>query len=116
MGTMKYMLKKKLYAAAMLVALSMCLGSLYQLSTDAAFAPPRNLRENLPAAVHNSLLNVPIGSLGPKGSDRHNMLYYDYLYLLTLKYGGTSKSLLEVGCAGDPFAQHLTWMNQKSCL
>ena len=44
------------------------------------------------------------------------MLYYDYLYLLALRYGTNATTLLEVGCSTDPFAQHLHWIHQRACL
>lgn len=65
------------------------------------------------AAVDAQLFDstaVPIGSLGPKGTTREHFVYYDMLFLLALRYGRDAKSILEVGCATDPFVRYLSYI------
>jgi SAM-dependent methyltransferase len=88
-----------------------------------------------------------IGALGPKGTNRQFLIYYDALYFLALQYtsyghptGSSSsssiassssstttttsttttkratQSVLEVGCAQDPFIDQLTWIPNKYCV
>jgi SAM-dependent methyltransferase len=87
-----------------------------------------------------------IGALGPKGTNRQFLIYYDALYFLALQYTSyghptssrsssipssssstttttsttttkrASQSVLEVGCAQDPFIDQLTWIPNKFCV
>jgi hypothetical protein len=98
-----------------------------------------------------------IGALGPKGTDRRFLLYYDAVFFMALQYtfyghssssssssssasttattaapagnpGTTTtttttttnkratQSVLEVGCAADPFIDQLTWIPNKYCV
>jgi len=59
---------------------------------------------------------TPLGSLGPKGTMREHYTYYDSLFYLSMQYGRQAKSLLEVGCASDPFAKYLSWIDQRTCV
>lgn len=68
------------------------------------------------SAAARSLEESPIGSLGPKGTEREHLIYYDSLFYLGLQFGRNAKSLLEVGCAKDPFAQYLSWIPDKKCV
>jgi hypothetical protein len=60
--------------------------------------------------------NAPIGSLGAKGTQRENYKYYDALFFVALQFGRNAKTLLEVGCSNDPFANYLTWMEERLCV
>jgi 2-polyprenyl-3-methyl-5-hydroxy-6-metoxy-1,4-benzoquinol methylase len=84
------------------------------VQNDSLLAGTQSLQRQF--GLEHSVVNAPIGRLGPKGTSRKNLLYYDFLFLLSLKYGATSKRLLEVGCAGDPFSQYLNWMQERTCL
>jgi len=90
-------------------------------------ASPTMLRypslSNAPDASHQSsprlieaLKNAPIGSLGPSGTNRKHMRYYDTLFYTTMQYGADAKSIIEVGCASDPFLKHLGWIDQRTCV
>ena len=57
---------------------------------------------------------TPIGSLGPKGTKRRNLLYYDKLFFTALKYGYNAKSIIEVGCANDPFLKYFSWIGNNN--
>lgn len=63
-----------------------------------------------------SILSTPIGALGPKNTDRENLIYYDSVYFLSMQFGAKAKSALEVGCASDPFSKHLSWIDTKDCV
>ena len=63
-----------------------------------------------------ALKNAPIGSLGPSGTNRKHMRYYDTLFYTTLQYGADAESIIEVGCASDPFLKHLGWIDQRTCV
>ena len=67
-----------------------------------------------PIAV--TLDQTPIGSLGPAKTERENFIYYDSLFYLALQFGRTAKTVLEVGCALDPFVQYLGWIPSKTCV
>ncbi len=69
-----------------------------------------------PNRLIESLQNAPIGSLGPSGTTREHLRYYDTLFYTTLKYGANAKSIIEVGCASDPFLRHLEWIDQRTCV
>lgn len=59
---------------------------------------------------------IPIGSLGPKGTPRHYFRYYDSLFYTALQFGADAHSSIEVGCAGDPFLQYLDWIDKRTCV
>ena len=59
---------------------------------------------------------VPLGSLGPTGTDREHLHYYDEVYYRTLHYGQNAKSLLEVGCSGDTFIKYVESIPDKTCI
>lgn len=65
---------------------------------------------------HNAFLNVTLGSLGPKGTSRAHYDYYDSLYLTSILYAQNASTVLEVGCASDPFVKHLKWIPDKTCV
>jgi hypothetical protein len=59
---------------------------------------------------------VPIGSLGPKNTNREHLRYYDSMYYTALQYGADAHTILEVGCASDPFIKHLDWADKRTCV
>ena len=63
-----------------------------------------------------AIQKAPIGSLGPSGTNRAHLRYYDTLFYTTLQYGANAKSIIEVGCASDPFIQYLDWIDQRTCV
>ena len=63
-----------------------------------------------------ALRNASFGSLGPRGTNRQHMRYYDALYYTALQYGSEAESILEVGCASDPYVQHLNWISNRTCV
>lgn len=71
-------------------------------------------------AIHDKLIQAiqkaPIGSLGPSGTNRIHLHYYDTLFFTALQFGADAKSILEVGCAADPFIQYLDWIDQRTCV
>lgn len=61
-------------------------------------------------------MSTPIGALGPKNTNRENLIYYDSVYFLSVQFGAKAKSALEVGCATDPFSKYLSWIHTKDCV
>jgi hypothetical protein len=76
--------------------------------TESATTPVSSMSRALDAA--------PIGSLGPKGTNREHFVHYDSLYFLAMQYGRDAKTFMEVGCAADPFAQYLSWIDSPTCV
>ena len=70
----------------------------------------------LESGMARTLESVTIGSLGPKATSRRRYRYYDTLFFMALQYGADAQSIIEVGCASDPFIQHLHWINEKTCV
>jgi len=66
--------------------------------------------------IARALRNASFGSLGPRGTNRQRMRYYDALYYTALQYGASAESILEVGCASDPYVQHLNWIANRTCV
>ena len=64
----------------------------------------------------NSKQLVPIGSLGPLHTNRKHYRYYDSMYYTALQYGADAHSVLEVGCASDPFIKYLDWADRRTCV
>jgi SAM-dependent methyltransferase len=60
--------------------------------------------------------NAPVGSLGPKGTDRLHLRYYDSLFYAAMQFGSKAKSIIEVGCGYDPFLKYMTWIPEKLCV
>ena len=63
--------------------------------------------------AHN---NAQIGFLGPSGTIRHQFRYYDALLYIAMEFGRTAKSLIEVGCATDPFIKNMKWIDKRTCV
>ena len=59
---------------------------------------------------------VPVGSLGPKNTNRKHLRYYDSMYYTALQYGADAHTILEVGCASDPFIKYLDWADKRTCV
>ncbi len=70
--------------------------------------------EPVPVNELPPLRRIPLGRLGPPS--RSDLAYYDHLYLLSAYFGGSAKSLLEVGCSDPPFARHLAWIPRRVCV
>jgi len=68
------------------------------------------------SSLSYALANTPIGSLGPKKSDRRHLRYYDSLFYTAMQFGSKAKNAIEVGCGSDPFLQYITWIPQKICV
>ena len=66
--------------------------------------------------LSQSIRTVPIGSLGPKNTNREHLMYYDSLYFLSMQYASTATNVLEVGCAKEPFVNYFTWIPSKDCV
>lgn len=60
--------------------------------------------------------NTPMGSLGPSGTKRKHFRYYDSLFHTVLQYGADATSIIEVGCASDPFLKYLDWIDRRTCV
>jgi len=63
-----------------------------------------------------AVMTAPIGSLGPKGSSRQHYRYYDSVFYSAVQFGSKAQSAIEVGCAGDPFLRHLSWIGDRTCV
>jgi hypothetical protein len=63
-----------------------------------------------------AIRKAPMGSLGPAGTDRQHLHYYDTLFYTTLQYGADASSVIEVGCASDPFLKYLGWIDERLCV
>lgn len=66
--------------------------------------------------LSDALSNTPIGSLGPKNTNRLHYRYYDSLFYTAIQFGSEAKSTIEVGCASDPFLKYLTWVPKRTCV
>jgi hypothetical protein len=66
--------------------------------------------------VSQAVEHAPIGSLGPSNTIRRNFRYYDSLFFTTLQYGADAESVIEVGCASDPFIKYLDWVDKRTCV
>lgn len=66
--------------------------------------------------VHPSVPLVPVGSLGPTNTTRKHLRYYDSMYYTALQYGADAHTILEVGCASDPFIKYLDWADKRTCV
>jgi hypothetical protein len=66
--------------------------------------------------IARALQNASFGSFGPRGTSRERLRYYDALYYTALQYGSDAESILEVGCASDPYVQHLNWIANRTCV
>ncbi|KAL3784714.1 hypothetical protein HJC23_007723 [Cyclotella cryptica] len=63
-----------------------------------------------------SLVRAPVGQLGPENTQRKHLRYYNSLFFTSLEFGMNAKSLIEVGCASDPFIQYLDWVDRRTCV
>ena len=63
-----------------------------------------------------AMQKAPLGSLGPAGTNRTHLHYYDTLFFTAVQFGADAKSIIEVGCASDPFIQYLDWIDQRTCV
>jgi SAM-dependent methyltransferase len=63
-----------------------------------------------------AVANAPVGSLGPKDTDRLHLRYYDSLFYAAMQFGSKAKSIIEVGCGYDPFLKYMTWIPEKLCV
>jgi hypothetical protein len=68
------------------------------------------------ATLSQSMLHPPTRALGPKNTNRVNGIYYESTYFLSMQFAAEAQSMLEVGCAADPFAEHLHWIRTKHCV
>jgi hypothetical protein len=114
------------------------------LSNDGSFLPRRYHHQQHQHPLAS--VTPPIGALGPKGTAQLFLLYYDAVFFMVLQYtfyGHSSssttttttvaplngspasatktrkratQSVLEVGCAADPFIDHFTWIPNKYCV
>jgi SAM-dependent methyltransferase len=85
----------------------------YMLGSDASI-DDESLSNNTATLV--GAHDVPVGALGPSNSDRSHYRYYDSLYYTALQYGADAQSIIEVGCASDPFIQYLDWADRRTCV
>ncbi len=86
------------------------------LHPSLSHAPDADAPHQSSPRLIEALKNAPIGSLGPSGTNRKHMRYYDTLFYTTMQYGADAKSIIEVGCASDPFLKHLSWIDQRTCV
>lgn len=63
-----------------------------------------------------SLARAPLGQLGPAETSRQSLRYYDSLFYTSIQFGKNATSLIEVGCASDPFIKYLDWVNKRTCV
>jgi len=87
----------------------------YRAATSSSNSPAAAATSDT-ARIARALEMAPIGSMGPKGTSRARYGYYDSLFFLTMQYGRGAKSLLEVGCASDPFSKYLNWIEDRTCV
>jgi Methyltransferase domain len=130
---------------------TMMMDSARTLSNDGSFLPRRYHHQQHQHQHQHPLASarLTIGALGPRGTDRLFLLYYDAVFFMALQYtfyghsssisssssttttaaplngspASTTKpkkratqSVLEVGCAADPFIDHFTWIPNKYCV
>lgn len=63
-----------------------------------------------------ALAKTPVGNLGEANTSRQNYRYYDSLFYATLQFGADATSLIEVGCASDPFIKYFDWIDKRTCV
>jgi hypothetical protein len=88
-------------------------GEYLQTPTDKNETPSRLLASNKLAL---SLARAPVGQLGPAKTRRNRFRYYDSLFYTSLQFGKDATSLIEVGCASDPFIKYLDWVYRRTCV
>ena len=64
----------------------------------------------------SALAKTPVGNLGPANTTRQRYRYYDTLFYTTLQFGADAASIIEVGCASDPFIKYLAWADKRTCV
>lgn len=63
-----------------------------------------------------ALAKTPVGNLGEANTSRQKYRYYDSLFYATLQFGADATSLIEVGCASDPFIKYFDWIDKRTCV
>ena len=59
---------------------------------------------------------VRFGALGPRGTSREGLRYYDGAYMAARMLASDAASALEVGCVKPAFVDHLTWIPSRACV
>lgn len=59
---------------------------------------------------------VRFGALGPRGTSREGLRYYDAAYMAVRMLAPHAASALEVGCVKPAFVEHLTWIPSRACV
>lgn len=90
------------------------------LDSHADAASANNNKSSAPLLTSNKLAQVlaktPVGNLGPANTSRQKYRYYDSLFYATLQFGADATSLIEVGCASDPFIKYFDWIDKRTCV
>ncbi len=84
----------------------------YHNDTNLPHYQPSNIKRRIAKAMES----VPFGSLGPSNTTRTHLRYNDLIFYTALQYGVDAKSVIEVGCASDPFIKYLDWVNKQTCV
>ena len=56
------------------------------------------------------------GALGPRGTSREALRYYDVAYAAARMLAPEAESALEIGCVKPAFVDHLTWIPERTCV
>ena len=59
---------------------------------------------------------IPFGNLGPMGTAREGLRYYDVAMTAMWAYARGAESALEIGCVRPSFVGHANWIAQKTCI
>mmetsp|Transcript_15587 Transcript_15587/g.33673 ORF Transcript_15587/g.33673 Transcript_15587/m.33673 type:complete len:263 (-) Transcript_15587:768-1556(-) len=106
-------------ASSLILSTSFCIQNLLVQNTANSHVVVQHEAEAVSttsAKLSKSLRHTPVGTLGPKGTIRHNYRYYDSLFYAAMQYGKDATSLIEVGCASDPFIKYLDWIDRRTCV
>lgn len=91
-------------------------GASVHVSEGALSSPWPQQKHASDSLLARTIDKVNIGSLGPSGGARQHLRYYDSLFYTALHFGAHAKTSIEVGCASDPFLQHLGWIEKRTCV
>ena len=82
----------------------------------AAAAFVRCSRRETVDVVERARVPFACGALGPGGTAREGLRYYDAALGAALSSSPRAQSALEIGCVKPAFARHLSWIRDKTCV
>jgi len=82
----------------------------------AAAAFVRCSRRGSMDVVERARVPFAFGALGPVGTAREGLRYYDAALASALSSAPRAESALEIGCVKPAFARHLSWVRDKTCV